>query len=107
MCSCVLPFCQYATSLSRHLRRLRDHGLIRKLPNRHRYHLTDKARLLTTALNASKKEGMAEAYLTGITHQKVPAQRIHCKNIGNNENAYEPQVKCPKWHSTQRQQQQY
>jgi hypothetical protein len=26
--------------------------LIRKLPNRHRYHLTDKGRQLTTALNA-------------------------------------------------------
>ena len=38
--------------LSRHLRLLRDHGLIRKLPNRHRYHLTDKGRQLTTALHA-------------------------------------------------------
>jgi hypothetical protein len=34
------------------LRLLRDHGLIRKLPNRHRYHLTDKGRQLTTALQA-------------------------------------------------------
>ena len=38
--------------VSRHLRLLRDHGLIRKLPNRHRYHLTDKGRQLTTALHA-------------------------------------------------------
>lgn len=38
--------------LRRHLRLLRDHGIIRKAPNRHRYHLTDKGRQLTTALNA-------------------------------------------------------
>jgi DNA-binding HxlR family transcriptional regulator len=31
---------------------LRDHGLIRKLPNRHRYQLTDRGRQLTTALNS-------------------------------------------------------
>jgi hypothetical protein len=43
---------QLSARLSRHLRLLRDHGLIRKLPNRHRYHLTDKGRQLTTALNA-------------------------------------------------------
>ena len=43
---------QLSARLSRHLRLLRDHGLIRKLPNRHRYHLTDKGRELTTALNA-------------------------------------------------------
>jgi hypothetical protein len=43
---------QLSARLSRHLRLLRDHGLIRKVPNRHRYHLTDKGRQLTTALNA-------------------------------------------------------
>jgi hypothetical protein len=43
---------QLSARVSRHLRLLRDHGLIRKLPNRHRYHLTDKGRPLTTALNA-------------------------------------------------------
>jgi hypothetical protein len=37
--------------ISRHLRLLRVHGLIKKLPNQHRYMLTDKGRLLTTALN--------------------------------------------------------
>jgi len=37
--------------ISRHLRLLRDHGLIKKLPNQHKYILTDKGRLLTTALN--------------------------------------------------------
>jgi len=43
---------QLSARVSRHLRLLRDHGLIRKVPNRHRYHLTDKGRQLTTALNA-------------------------------------------------------
>jgi hypothetical protein len=43
---------QLSARVSRHLRLLRDHGLIRKLPNRHRYHLTDKGRQLTTALHA-------------------------------------------------------
>jgi hypothetical protein len=42
---------QLSARVSRHLRLLRDHGLIRKLPNRHRYHLTDRGRQLTTALN--------------------------------------------------------
>jgi DNA-binding transcriptional ArsR family regulator len=43
---------QLSARVSRHLRLLRDHGLIRKLPNRHRYHLTDNGRQLTTALHA-------------------------------------------------------
>jgi len=43
---------QLSARVSRHLRLLRDHGLIRKLPNRHRYHLTDKGRQLVSALNA-------------------------------------------------------
>ena len=43
---------QLSARVSRHLRLLRDHGLIRKLPNRNRYHLTDKGRQLTTALHA-------------------------------------------------------
>ena len=37
--------------VSRHLRLLREHGLIKKQPNQHRYMLTAKGRLLTTALN--------------------------------------------------------
>jgi len=37
--------------ISRHLRLMREHGLIKKLPNQHRYMLTAKGRLLTTALN--------------------------------------------------------
>ena len=43
---------QLSARVSRHFRLLRDHGLIRKLPNRHRYQLTDKGRQLTTALNS-------------------------------------------------------
>ena len=43
---------QLSARVSRHLRLLRDHGLIRKLPNPHRYHLTDKGTQLTTALHA-------------------------------------------------------
>ena len=37
--------------ISRHLRLLREHGIIKKLPNQHKYMLTKKGRLLTTALN--------------------------------------------------------
>lgn len=37
--------------ISRHLRLLREHGLIKKLPNQHKYILTSKGRLLTSSLN--------------------------------------------------------
>ena len=37
--------------VSRHLRLLREHGIIKKLPNQHKYLLTAKGRALTTALN--------------------------------------------------------
>jgi hypothetical protein len=37
--------------VSRHLRLLREHGIIKKLPNQHRYILTAKGKSLTTALN--------------------------------------------------------
>jgi hypothetical protein len=40
-----------ASRISRHLRLLREHGLIKKLPKQHKYLLTDKGRLLTTSLN--------------------------------------------------------
>lgn len=43
---------QRSSKASRQLRLLRDHGLIRKLPKQNRYHLTQKGRELTTALNA-------------------------------------------------------
>jgi len=38
--------------ISRHLRLLRDHGLLRKVPNQRRYQLTDKGRQLTTLLDS-------------------------------------------------------
>ena len=37
--------------ISRHLRLLREHGLIRKLPNQRKYTLTDKGRRLTAAVD--------------------------------------------------------
>ena len=40
-----------AARISRHLRLLREHGIIKKLPKQHKYMLTAKGRLLTTALN--------------------------------------------------------
>jgi len=39
--------------ISRHLRLLREHGLIRKLPNQRKYSLTDKGRKLTAAIEAA------------------------------------------------------
>lgn len=43
---------QLSARISRHLRLLRDHGLIRKMPNQRKYSLTHKGRTLTTALSA-------------------------------------------------------
>jgi len=43
---------QLSAKISRQLRLLRDHGLIRKIPHRNRYLLTRKGRALTTALDA-------------------------------------------------------
>jgi hypothetical protein len=43
---------QLSARVSRLFRLWRDHGLICKLPNRHRYRLTDQGRQLTTALNS-------------------------------------------------------
>jgi len=44
---------QLSSRISRHLRLLREHGLIKKLTNQRKYILTDKGRKLTTALNAA------------------------------------------------------
>jgi len=44
---------QLSGRITRHLRLLREHGLIRKLPNQRKYVLTDKGRKITDALNAS------------------------------------------------------
>lgn len=43
---------QLSARLSRHLKLLREHGLIRKLPRQNKYVLTDDGRNLTSALNA-------------------------------------------------------
>lgn len=43
---------QLCAKVSRQLRLLRDHGLIRKMPRQLRYQLTPQGRQLTTALNA-------------------------------------------------------
>lgn len=43
---------QLCAKISRHLRLLRDHGLIRKAPRQNRYHLTEKGAKLSTALGA-------------------------------------------------------
>ena len=43
---------QLSAKVSRHLRLLRDHGLIRKCPRQRKYQLSQKGRELTTTLNA-------------------------------------------------------
>jgi len=43
---------QLSARITRHLRLLRDHGLIRKMPNQRKYTLTKTGRTLTTALQA-------------------------------------------------------
>jgi hypothetical protein len=44
---------QLRAKVSRHLRLLRDHGLIRKMPRQFKYQMTAQGRELTTALHAS------------------------------------------------------
>lgn len=44
---------QLSARVTRHLRLLRDHGLIRKAPKRRRYYLTAKGRQFVTALSAA------------------------------------------------------
>ena len=41
---------QLSSRISRHLLLLREHGLIRKLPNQRKYSLTDKGRKITTSI---------------------------------------------------------
>jgi len=43
---------QLSARISRHLRLLRDHGFIRKIPSRRRYQLTQEGRTFVTALTA-------------------------------------------------------
>ena len=42
---------KFSARISRHLRLLRAHGIIKKMPTQHKYFLTAKGRLLTTSLN--------------------------------------------------------
>ncbi len=44
---------QLSGRISRHLRLLRDHGLIKKLPKQRKYSLTDKGRKITTAIDVA------------------------------------------------------
>ena len=44
---------QLSSRISRHLRLLREHGLVRKLPNQRKYALTDKGRRLSAAVDAA------------------------------------------------------
>jgi DNA-binding HxlR family transcriptional regulator len=44
---------QLSARISRHLRLLREHGLIKKLPKQRKYTLTDKGRKITAALEAA------------------------------------------------------
>ena len=43
--------------MTRQLRLLRAHGLLKKIPKTHRYQLTDKGREVVAALNAAKHAG--------------------------------------------------
>jgi len=45
---------RHAAAVSRKLALLRAHRLIRKVPGTHRYHLTDKGRIIVTALIAAR-----------------------------------------------------
>ncbi len=44
---------QFSAKISRHFRLLRDHGLIKKMPNQNRYYLTEKGQQLSATLNAT------------------------------------------------------
>ena len=46
--------------VSRKLRLLRAHGIIKKIPKTHRYQLTDRGRLLTAAIHATREASLAQ-----------------------------------------------
>jgi hypothetical protein len=46
--------------VSRQLRLLRAHGIIKKIPKTHRYQLTDRGRLLTAALHATREASVMQ-----------------------------------------------
>lgn len=50
--------------ISRQLRLLRDHGIVRKLPKAYRYQLTKKGRLLVTALQRARKTPVQQLVTT-------------------------------------------
>jgi hypothetical protein len=49
-----------SAKVSRQLRLLRDHGLIRRIPKTHRYRLTERGQLLTAALSASRNANIKQ-----------------------------------------------
>lgn len=49
-----------SSRISRHLKLLREHGLIKKLPSQRKYALTEKGRKLTSALNAALSASTSE-----------------------------------------------
>jgi hypothetical protein len=49
-----------SAKVSRQLRLLRAHGLIKKIPKTHRYQLTDRGRLLTAALHATREASITQ-----------------------------------------------
>jgi hypothetical protein len=51
---------QLSGRISRHLRLLREHGLIKKLPNQRKYTLTDKGRKITSAIDAALSASVNE-----------------------------------------------
>jgi hypothetical protein len=53
-----------SAKISRKLRLLRAHGIIKKIPRTHRYQLTERGRLLTAALSATR-----EANIQQLLHQ--------------------------------------
>jgi DNA-binding HxlR family transcriptional regulator len=46
--------------ISRQLRLLRAHGIIKKIPRTYRYQLTERGRLLTAALRATREANLKQ-----------------------------------------------
>jgi hypothetical protein len=53
---------QLSARITRHLRLLREHGLIKKLPNQRRYSITDKGRRMTAALEAASATSVDDLF---------------------------------------------
>jgi len=51
---------KHSAKISRHLRLLRSHGIIKKVPRTHRYHLTGKGTELITVLKAMNKARVSD-----------------------------------------------